>query len=186
MLPELREIARRRKTLGLTQTRLAREAGASQSLVAKVEAGKADPSYSKAKQLFDSLTRLENEGALTAGDVMHRGVRFVSSEDSVSKAVKKMRSSGLSQLPVTEGGRVAGSLSESRVVKCLGDGFDAAALSRTRVGEIMGEEFPQATPSTPLRTVTELLKSSPAVLVTSKGKIRGIITKADVLSVVHK
>ena len=46
---ELNEISRLRKQLGLTQAELAKLSGVSQSLIAKLEAGKIEPSYSKAK-----------------------------------------------------------------------------------------------------------------------------------------
>ncbi len=179
MLPELREIARRRKTLGLTQSNLAREAGVSQSLVAKLEAGKADPSYSKAKQLFDSLTRLESEGSLTANDVMHHGVKKVRASDSALKAVRLMKRNGLSQLPVVSDARVVvGGLSDSALLEAIAFGTD---LKKTRVDDVMGEAFPQVAPSTPLKLVLELLKSHSAILVSSKGSVKGIVTKTDAL-----
>ena len=175
----LREIARRRKTLGLTQARLAREAGVSQSLVAKVEAGKADPSYSKAKQVFDSLTRLESEGSLTAADVMHQGVRKARAFDSALKAARLMKRNGLSQLPVVSDEEiVVGGLSDSALLEAIASGAD---LKETRVESVMGEAFPQVAPATPLKTVLELLKSHSAILVYSKGSVKGIVTKTDAL-----
>ncbi|MEM3267388.1 MAG: helix-turn-helix domain-containing protein [Conexivisphaerales archaeon] len=49
---ELREISKMRKVLGLTQVQLAKMAGISQSLLAKIEAGKVDPSYTRARKIF--------------------------------------------------------------------------------------------------------------------------------------
>ena len=59
MLPELAEIALRRKNLGLTQKELAGEAKVSRSLIAKVESGIANPSFGQARKIFDLLERLE-------------------------------------------------------------------------------------------------------------------------------
>jgi predicted transcriptional regulator len=52
------------------------------------------------------------------------------------------------------------------------------------VGEVMDEPFPQLDQSAPLTVVTELLKYDPAVLLTRKGKITGIITKSDLLKTI--
>ncbi|MBI2575829.1 helix-turn-helix domain-containing protein, partial [Candidatus Woesearchaeota archaeon] len=46
MIPELANIKTLRKKLGLTQSGFAGQVGVSQSLVAKIEAGRIDPSYS--------------------------------------------------------------------------------------------------------------------------------------------
>src|SRR3989442_5090468 len=57
MLPSLGEIPKKRKELGLTQSRLAVSAGVSQSIIAKIEAGSVDPSYSVVQRLFSALER---------------------------------------------------------------------------------------------------------------------------------
>ena len=59
MLPKLEEISKRRRVLGLSQKQLARLAGVSQSLIAKVEAGKTEPSYLRTKSIFDTLEKLQ-------------------------------------------------------------------------------------------------------------------------------
>jgi DNA-binding XRE family transcriptional regulator len=50
MFPTLQDIAKRRRQLGLKQTELAKAAGVSQSLIAKLEAGTIDSSYTKVKK----------------------------------------------------------------------------------------------------------------------------------------
>ncbi|MDH5420035.1 MAG: helix-turn-helix domain-containing protein, partial [Candidatus Bathyarchaeota archaeon] len=59
MLPSLEEVAKKRRILGLTQKQLAKLAGVSQSLIAKLESRKIDPSYTKVKAIFDVIERLE-------------------------------------------------------------------------------------------------------------------------------
>ena len=59
MLPKLEEISKRRRVLGLSQKQLARLAGVSQSLIAKVEAGKTEPSYLRTKSILDTLEKLQ-------------------------------------------------------------------------------------------------------------------------------
>ncbi|MCK4496763.1 MAG: helix-turn-helix domain-containing protein, partial [Candidatus Aenigmarchaeota archaeon] len=50
MLPEIKSIKNRRKLLGLTQKDLAKQAGVSQSFIAKMESGRINPSYNHVKQ----------------------------------------------------------------------------------------------------------------------------------------
>jgi len=59
MLPSLEEISRKRRILGLTQNELAKLAGVSQSLIAKMESRKTNPSYTKVKAILDVLNKLE-------------------------------------------------------------------------------------------------------------------------------
>ena len=61
LMPELRVIEKRRRALNLNQKQLAIQAGVSQSLIAKIETGRINPSYSKTKAIFDTLTLLERK-----------------------------------------------------------------------------------------------------------------------------
>jgi len=53
--PPLSYIKKMRKKFGLTQAKLAKMAGVSQSLIAKIESEKIDPSYKIAKKIFTVL-----------------------------------------------------------------------------------------------------------------------------------
>ena len=140
MIAEITEIKIMRKRHGLTQTQLAKLSGVSQSLIAKLEAGIIDPSYSN---------------------------------------VKKMKHYGISQLPVIERGAVAGLIAETDVIESIRTGKDVKKL---KVKEAMQEAPPTVPLKTPLKAVTELLRISPIVVVTDKGKPKGAITKADILN----
>ena len=67
MFPTLDDIAKRRRQLGLKQSELAKMAGVSQSLIAKLEAGTIDSSYTKVKTIFDVLERLEVQNKSSSG-----------------------------------------------------------------------------------------------------------------------
>ncbi|MFH0922996.1 MAG: CBS domain-containing protein, partial [Candidatus Micrarchaeota archaeon] len=116
MLPDVSEIKPRRLKLGLNQSQLAFTAGVSQSLIAKLEAGKIDASYSKTKRLFETLEKIENQTQLKAKDAMREKIASVNPQESVRKAVDSMRSHGYSQLPVIEKGNCVGSVSEKTVL----------------------------------------------------------------------
>ncbi|HID17114.1 TPA: helix-turn-helix domain-containing protein, partial [Candidatus Bathyarchaeota archaeon] len=74
VLPSLKEIERRRKSLGLSQKKLARLVGVSQSFIAKIESGKISPSYEKTKKIFDVLDSLEMKKEMKVEEIMHKEV----------------------------------------------------------------------------------------------------------------
>src|SRR5213595_3371848 len=101
MLPTLDEIPKRRKALGLTQSRLAELAGVSQSIIAKIESGSVDPSYSIVKRLVETLERQSVDTARPrVSEIMSRPVISVSRTQFVRDAVDLMKRRGYSQLPV--------------------------------------------------------------------------------------
>src|SRR5687767_16022587 len=69
VIPEIDEVRLLRRQLGLTQQELARMAGVSQSLIAKIERGLVQPSYSNVKRLVEALEAEKNRRhpAVTAG-----------------------------------------------------------------------------------------------------------------------
>ena len=184
MLPSLDEVAVRRRRLGLTQKRLAELAGVSQSLIAKLEAGKIDPSYTKVKAIFDVLEELESRREVRAGDILHDEVVCVQRGDSVSKAAQLMKRYDYSQLPVMDGNRVVGSISERTILNQILSGKRPEELSSLRVEEVMEPAFPQVDEDAPLSLVSHLLRHYQAVLVVRKGELIGIITKADLLKMI--
>jgi len=184
MLPYLDEIAKRRKMLGLTQGQLAKIAGVSQSFIAKIESGKIDPSYSKVKAIFDVLERLESRENYTAKAIFHEGVIGVQKGEKVSRAVDLMMQHGFSQLPVFDGEKCVGCISEKTILSQVTVAKDLSKLSHKNVEEIMEEAPPQIDENAPIPLISNLLHFYPAVLVTRKGKIVGIITKADLFKVI--
>lgn len=58
-MDESKWIKEQRKRLDLTQNQLAKMAGVSQSLVAKIEAGSIDAAYSKVKRIIETLEQAQ-------------------------------------------------------------------------------------------------------------------------------
>jgi predicted transcriptional regulator len=181
MFPTLQDIAKRRRQLGLKQTELAKAAGVSQSLIAKLEAGTIDSSYTKVKTIFDVLEHLEFKTKVQAEKIRHNEVVSVQKSDSVSKVVNMMKEYGYSQIPVFEGKQSVGSVSEKTILRQILAGKDLEEISKLLTGEIMEEAFPQINEDAPLSLITSLLQTYSAVLVYKKGVLIGIITKADLL-----
>ena len=163
---------------------MAKISGVSQSMIAKIESGRISPSYLKTKAIFDTLESLERRNEMKAKDVSHSKVVGVQVHDAVAKGIRVMREAGFSQLPVFNGSQVVGSLTEKIILDRLFSAPKPDEVSRQTVEKIMEEAFPTVSEETPLSMVSALLQYAPAVLVSRRGHVQGIITKADLLKVV--
>lgn len=179
MLPELKEIKRKRKAMNLTQTQLAKLSGISQSLIAKIESGNVVPSYEKGKQLIDLLAELSSHEEKKAEEIMTENILFVKETDCIKKAIELMEKHGLSQLPVLRTEKNVGLISEKTLVEKLSSG--KINIHKDTVKEIIEEPLPVIGARTSTKMVSGMLTHVPAVLISKKGKIRGIITKSDLL-----
>jgi predicted transcriptional regulator len=177
-MEETRFIGDKRRRLGITQHALARAAGVSQSLIAKIEAGSVDAAYSKVRRIIEALEHASLGKEKSAREIMHTGIQSASPSQTLHSAAAEMRKKSISQMPVVEKGQLVGSLTEEALLKCFSSG---KRLEEMSVREAMGEPFPSVLPSTPVSSVASLLRYHPAVLVSDKGKLSGIITKADIL-----
>lgn len=181
-MDESKWIKEQRKRLDLTQNQLAKMAGVSQSLVAKIEAGSIDAAYSKVKRIIETLEQAQFSREKSAKQVMHTGVSAISPNDALHAAAQKMRQLGISQLPVIDGSNIVGSISEQAMLAHYSS--DKAKIASLRVADVMEDAFPTTLPSTPISAVASLLRHHAAVLVMDKGKMAGIITKADILKAI--
>jgi predicted transcriptional regulator len=183
MFPTLEDIAKKRRQLGLKQAELAKFAGVSQSLVAKLESGKIDSSYTKVKTIFDVLDRLETKTKIHEQKVVPTKVVGIQKDEPLAKVVQLMKDHGYSQIPVFKGKQSVGSISEKTILRQILAGKDLAQISKLPTEEIMEEAFPQVSEDAPLSLISNLLHTYSAVLVAKKGDVVGIITKADLLRV---
>jgi predicted transcriptional regulator len=181
MFPTLEDIGKRRRQLGLKQSELAKAAGVSQSLIAKLEAGTIDSSYTKVRTIFDVLERLEFKTKVQTEKILHTEVVSVQRSQPIFEAVTVMKEHGYSQIPVFDGKQSVGSISEKAILRQILAGQDLDEISRQPTERIMEEAFPQINDDAPLSLITSLLQTYSAVLVSKKGVVIGIITKADLL-----
>lgn len=173
MLPELDKIKKKRLKLGLKQFELSKEAGISQSTLAKIEGKRRRvPSYDTAKRIFEALDRIESQDEEKAKDRMCESVAYVLQNDKISKAKKIMRENDFSQLPVIERGFGIGSITE--YILAYEEYQDS-----DKVSKIMGGAFPVVSENTSLKAVKALLRENQAVLLQKEKKITGIINLAD-------
>ena len=175
------DIRRVRKILRLTQKELAKKAGVSQSLIARIENRSVDPRLSTVKKIIDVLAQTKDKTVAT--DVMHSPVVTIQVKNSVQSAIDLMKRHNISQLPVLRENRIAGSIRESTIIDCLmKKGNPEKVLSRT-VYNVMEKKFTVISPTTPVDDVVLLFsQGEPAVLVVKDNKLIGIITKIDAIS----
>ena len=183
MLPQLEEIAHKRRLLGIKQAELAKLSGVSQSLIAKLESGKIDPSYTKVKNIFEALEKLELHTKIQAGKVLQTEIVGIQKNEPVSKVVELMKKHGYSQIPVFDGKHPVGSISEKTLLNQILAGKDLAQIAKLPIEAVMEEAFPQVDEDAPLSLISSLLQVYSAVLVSRKGVAVGIITKADLLRI---
>lgn len=187
VLPNLEEIPRLRRVLGLSQTQLASLAGVSQSVIAKIERGQTSPSYEIARRILERLDaeRKRKEPGATVADVRTRRVVSVPPTLALEAAVAEMRRHKFSQLPVIEGAHAVGSLSERAITTLVMAGKTPSDFVRMRVADVMEPPFPTIDEKAPVSLAASLLQHYAAVLATSRGEVQGIVTKSDLLKLVQ-
>jgi predicted transcriptional regulator len=181
-IPTPAELREKRIRMGLKQADVARMAGISQSMVARIESGSVDPRASTLARIVEVLQAAE-QSAITAADVMNSPVLFVTLDDPVSRSVEIMRQNSISQLPVIENGVPVGCISESTIMTAMEEGGFHQTHQKL-VRDCMEPGFPTIPPTAPIDTVVHLLHNNHAVIVLEKGEVRGVITKHDLISLI--
>ena len=175
------DIRRLRKIFGLTQKELARRAGVSQSLIARIENKSIDPRLSTVKKILDVLIQIKDKR--TAADIMHSPVITVDVKDSIRAAVDLMKRHSISQMPVLRGNRIVGGIRESTIIDSIMRSGNPEKVFSGTVYSVMEKRFAMVNPSAALEDVVYLLsQGEPAILVVDSEKLVGIITKIDAIS----
>lgn len=128
---------------------------------------------------------LEPTSGMTIREVLRakprktQGLASVKPSDPMRHAVELMQRYEISQLPVIDGGRIWGMLTESRLVEVL---IDEPSAREQPVEKYMTEPPATVLPSTPVDIVSKMLtREMPAVLVQLEEGGWDIITRSDIL-----
>ena len=186
VVPDLKEIRRRRERLGISQHKLAKDLRISQSTVAKIESGKINPTYKLVERIFSHLSSLHSVGMGTAGEVASKPVLAVRERTSVAEAVKTLQKHGFKQLPILNGNHNLGSLSERGISRRILETKRPESLLRKSVRTVMEEALPTLPEDVAVEVIIPLLQRTQAVLTSKKGRITGIVTNADLLKLIQK
>ena len=125
-----------------------------------------------------------DEQPVTAGELVskHGNKPLVAlyAEELVSHAVSKMRTFGISQIPVMKNGKFVGSVDDSHVYEIL---VDQPELRDAPISSIMGNPFPVVSKDTSVDKLCKLInKETPAVLVEIDSGKYHIVSRYDVIA----
>lgn len=180
-IPSGEDLRNIRKSYKLTQKELAKMAKVSQSLIARIEAGKVDPRMSTLRRIFNSMTMIKHQK--TATDIMRSPVIFVESRNTVREAVAILEKYGISQVPAIEEEKIVGCVQETTLIRKILQSRNPEKIFSAKVSDVMDEPFHTITPSTPLDEILTLFtREKPAVIVIDRGRPVGIITKIDIVT----
>lgn len=121
--------------------------------------------------------------AHTVGDLLkmkgERPLFTIAPTATAADAISILQKSGISQLPVLDGGKPVGSVQEVTLARILHDSRDPDTVP---VGEIMAKPLPQLDVGTHLDEAYRLLLSgNTGVLATNAGELVGIVTRIDLI-----
>lgn len=123
--------------------------------------------------------------SVSVGDLLRSrpgkgSVVTIDASAGVADAVALMREHNISQLPVLEDGRVAGSVQETVLMNRI---FEDSSCMSQQVRQVMSESLPTISPDTKVASVYQLLlEGRPAVVVVDESNApHGILTKIDLI-----
>jgi cystathionine beta-synthase len=149
----------------------------------------ADTGRNYLSKFFDEKWLAENKltfaepAAHSVGDLLkRRGERklvTVTPDTTIEQAIQLMEATGISQLPVIDGGRPVGSVQEVTLARVLHDGRNPTKVA---VGEVMARPLPVVDVHTHLDEAYRLLLAGyTGVLATHDGKVTDIVTRIDLI-----
>ena len=165
------------KKLDWKISKLAKLSGVSHSMINQILSGRKRPSYETATKLFNTLIRNFKESTGKALNIATKDLKSITPDKKVSEAIKLMKGV-YDQIPVIDkNGANVGSITTNLFVKF----FDEKNLKDKQISEIMEPALPVIDEESDLTVVKRMLTIVDAVLISKRGKIKGIITKSDLI-----
>jgi len=179
-----------RKSMGLSQKRLAKMCGMSQSSIARMETDidRLNPSYISVFCVVVALNKLEltSSKALVGRrvqEIMHRRIISVKPSASILDAIEIFKDYDFPQLPVIdEVHHVIGTVYQKDLLDIAMR--NPEAVRRRSVSSIMKASLPQVDKNSSIQELRPILESIGAAMVMHEGKAVGIITIYDILKTV--
>ncbi|MFO8030158.1 MAG: cystathionine beta-synthase [Cyclonatronaceae bacterium] len=129
---------------------------------------------------LDEVHRPDIEDVIASHGAEKRELLTVDRDTTLEKAIQLMNRHGISQLPVTSGDEIVGSLTETGILSLLMESPDAL---RSRVGAVMDEPFPVVAVDSKVDQVTRMFSNGlAAVMVRYDDGRQAIVTRSDLVS----
>lgn len=128
---------------------------------------------------------LEKNTLMTAGEILATKqnkvkMQTLTLENTLMDAVNMMREFNITQIPVVDGEKLVGSITESRVLNAI---LDNPAMKEKPVNIAMNDPFPFILTSTRIDVLSKMItKENPAVIVKMEDGSMEIITKYDLIN----
>lgn len=168
---------------GFSEQRLADETGLSQPVISRILVGERELRYEEAKKILDCLTSKLSSipPNMRASDVATKGENLmkVHVEENLSDVAKMMFEKGYSQAPVYENEMIKGIITEKSFIELLLT--PEKDLRKLRVKDAPIEDAPRYSPETPLQNIAKALLDYYSILIEENGRVKGIITRSDLL-----
>lgn len=173
-----REFKKRRLQQNLTQKNLSKKANISQSIIAKLEQGSIDPTYSTILKIESALFNEEKVNQLEAKDIMTTEIISITTKVTISKALEIMRENDFSQILVIEKEIPLGIIYEKSILDAITQRID---IYKTQVKKFMEPTPIIVHPKTPSSQLSSIFshRNNLCILVMENQRLQGIITKSD-------
>jgi len=113
----------------------------------------------------------------------HGSVVTAALGDTVASVVDRMKSHGISQLPVMDAGRVVGIINETDVFTHL---LDEDGEGNDTIDALVETQFAVLEPTNRVSLIGQFFKQNKVVIVVDEGRLAGIITKIDFIDYVSR
>lgn len=126
----------------------------------------------------------ELDEVIKVNDSRDRGLVTVDMDETLDDAIKRMNDHNISQLPVSSGDKLVGSLTENQILGLL---TQQTNVRNKKVGEVMEEPFPVVSADLKVDQITRMLSDGqPAVILRLDDGRHTIITRSDLINAMSK
>ena len=176
MILSLSRIKSLRTELGISQQHLSRVSGVSQSLIAKIENGQIEPTFSNALRLISALESMQKSLKKTADEIKRKSFVYAEENENLYLAIKKIRKSNSILLPVLKNNKCIGLIDSVKLIDTVISSSDKEKELKKEIKKLELISPVIIPPQTSISLIIDLLKETPVLIVQDKDSTTGIIT----------
>ena len=178
-LPTVDYLIDLRKSLGISQSKLAGATEIPRATIARMETKKYEPKLSIIQIIYNYLYKKQNVTNIPLCEFGKRKIISVTSNQTISKAINLIIKHKFECIPVIDENIVKGKITTMKLATRKSSKDD----SKIKISEFMEESPPIVPCSTPGIQVKPFLESSSdCVILTKKGKLYGLVTLWDFMN----